>query len=45
MYDPIMVQPMRNEAKEIGFKELYTRDEVKSELSKEGTTFVFVNSV
>ena len=45
MYDPIMVQPMRNEAKEIGFKELYSRDDVKSELSKEGTTLVFVNSV
>lgn len=45
MYDPIMVQPMRNEAKEIGFKELYTRDDVKTELSKEGTTLVFVNSV
>lgn len=45
MYDPIMVQPMRDEAKEIGFTELYTPDEVKNELSKEGTTFVFVNSV
>ena len=45
MYDPIMVQPMRDEAKEIGFTELYTPDEVKNELGKEGTTFVFVNSV
>lgn len=45
MYDPIMVQPMRDEAVEIGFKELYTPEEVNSELSKEGTTFVFVNSV
>jgi putative YphP/YqiW family bacilliredoxin len=45
MYDPIMVQPMRDEAKGIGFTELYTPEEVKSELSKEGTTFVFVNSV
>lgn len=45
MYDPIMVQPMRNEAKDIGFKELYSREDVKSELSKEGTTLVFVNSV
>ena len=45
MYDPIMVQPMRNEATDIGFKELYTRDEVKRELNKEGTTLVFVNSV
>ena len=45
MYDPIMVQPMRNEATDIGFKELYTRDEVKRELNREGTTLVFVNSV
>jgi len=45
MYDPVMVQPMRDEAKAIGFTELYTSDEVKNELSKEGTTFVFVNSV
>lgn len=45
MYDPIMVQPMRDEAVEIGFKELYTPEEVNAELSKEGTTFVFVNSV
>lgn len=45
MYDPIMVQPMRDETKEIGFTELYTPDEVKNELGKEGTTFVFVNSV
>lgn len=45
MYDPIMVKPMRDEAVEIGFKELLTPDEVKEELSKEGTTFVFVNSV
>ncbi len=45
MYDPIMVQPMRDEAKEIGFTELYSADEVKNELNKGGTTFVFVNSV
>jgi putative YphP/YqiW family bacilliredoxin len=45
MYDPIMVQPMREEAKRIGFKELHKPDEVKDELSKEGTSFVFINSV
>ena len=45
MYDPIMVQPMRTEATDIGFKELHTRDEVKRELNREGTTLVFVNSV
>ncbi|MBK6772648.1 MAG: BrxA/BrxB family bacilliredoxin [Ignavibacteria bacterium] len=45
MYDPVMVQPMRDEVKEIGFKEVFTPEEVKSELSKSGTTLVFVNSV
>lgn len=45
MYDPVMVQPMRDEVKEIGFKELFTPEEVNDELSKKGTTFVFVNSV
>ncbi|HMS66337.1 MAG TPA: BrxA/BrxB family bacilliredoxin [Ignavibacteria bacterium] len=45
MYDPIMVQPMRDEAKAIGFKEVYTPDEVNTELKKSGTTLVFVNSV
>ncbi|HRE42087.1 MAG TPA: BrxA/BrxB family bacilliredoxin [Ignavibacteria bacterium] len=45
MYDPIMVQPMREEAVRIGFKELYTPQEVKEEFNKEGYTFVFINSV
>lgn len=45
MYDPIMVKPMRDEAREIGFKELLTTEEVKSELQKQGTTLLFVNSV
>lgn len=45
MYDPIMVKPMRDEVTEIGFKELTTPDEVKDELAKDGTSFVFVNSV
>ncbi|HLT23830.1 MAG TPA: BrxA/BrxB family bacilliredoxin [Ignavibacteria bacterium] len=45
MYDPIMVKPMREEAVSIGFKELLTPEEVKEEIEKEGTAFVFVNSV
>lgn len=45
MYDPVMVQPMRDEAVNIGFKELHTPGEVNEELKKKGTTFVFVNSV
>jgi putative YphP/YqiW family bacilliredoxin len=45
MYDPIMVKPMRDEAVAIGFKELLTPEDVKEEFEKEGTAFVFVNSV
>ncbi|MDZ4711855.1 MAG: BrxA/BrxB family bacilliredoxin [bacterium] len=45
MYDPIMVQPMRDQAKDIGFKEVYTPEEVKAELDKKGATLVFINSV
>jgi putative YphP/YqiW family bacilliredoxin len=45
MYDPAMVQPMREEAIRVGFKELHNPDEVNTELKKEGTSFVFVNSV
>jgi putative YphP/YqiW family bacilliredoxin len=45
MYDPLMVKPMRDEAVEIGFKEVYTPEEVNEQLGKSGTTFVFVNSV
>ena len=45
MYDPAMVKPMRDEVVEIGFKELMTPEEVKEEFAKEGTSFVFVNSV
>lgn len=45
MYDPVMVQPMRDEVTQIGFKEVYTPEEVNNELSKSGTTLVFVNSV
>ncbi len=45
MYDPIMVQPMRDEAVEIGFRELLTAAEVTNEIKKPGTTLVFVNSV
>ena len=45
MYDPVLVQPMKDEAVAIGFTELNSAQEVQNELSKEGTTFVFVNSV
>lgn len=46
MYDPIMVQPMREEVTEIGFQELKTPEEVDSHLDGlKGTALVFVNSV
>lgn len=45
MYDPAMVQPMRDELTSIGIKELLTPEEVDAALSASGTTLVFVNSV
>ncbi len=45
MYDPVLVQPMRDEVTSLGVKELKSPDEVTSEIQKPGTTLVFVNSV
>ena len=46
MYDPTMVQPMRDELKNIGFKELTTAQEVDEGMgSKQGTSLLVVNSV
>lgn len=45
MYDPTMVQPMRDEVTRLGAKELRTPDEVDAALAEKGTTLVFVNSV
>jgi len=46
MYDPRMVQPMREEVTGLGVKELRTPEEVDEALGeKGGTTLVFVNSV
>lgn len=45
MYPEELVKPMRAELSQAGFKELYTADEVKNELTKQGTTLVVVNSV
>jgi len=45
-YDPMMVQPMREELTAIGVTELKTPEEVDAFLaSKSGTTLVVVNSV
>lgn len=46
MYDPRLVQPMREELTRIGFHELRTPDEVDAALASGGdTTLVVVNSV
>lgn len=46
MYDPTMVQPMREELTGIGFKELKNAQEVDEAMKNaQGTTLVVVNSV
>ena len=45
MYDPELVQPMRDEVTRLGLKELRSPNEVDQALKKPGTTLVFVNSV
>lgn len=46
MYDPAMVQPMRDELTEVGVKEIYTAEEVSKLLEDTSkTTLLFVNSV
>lgn len=45
MYDPMMIQPMREEVTSIGMKELRTPEEVDAELTESGTAFYFINSV
>ncbi len=45
MYDPELVQPMRDEVTRLGLKELRTPKDVDSALAQPGTALVFVNSV
>ncbi len=46
MYDPVMIQPFRDELTDVGFKELMTPEEVDATLSgNKGTLLVVVNSV
>ena len=45
MYDPVLVQPMRDEVTRLGATELSTPDDVDQALKQTGTTLVFVNSV
>ncbi len=45
MYNPALVQPMREELSSIGVRELLTPDDVDSAIKLSGTTLVVVNSV
>lgn len=45
MYDPMQIQPMRDEVTSIGVRELLTAQDVDEHLAGEGTIMVFVNSV
>lgn len=44
-YDPRMVQPMRAELTDLGFKELLTPDDVDTAFKESGTVLCVVNSV
>jgi putative YphP/YqiW family bacilliredoxin len=45
MYPAEIVQPMKEELTENGFKELITPNEVEEQLKQDGTTLVMINSV
>lgn len=45
MYPTQIVQPMKEELTENGFKELLQPNEVESQLKEKGTTLVMINSV
>jgi len=45
LYDPALVQPMRDEVTRLGVVELKTPAEVEAAVQKKGTALVFVNSV
>ncbi|MGN6163216.1 MAG: BrxA/BrxB family bacilliredoxin [Flavisolibacter sp.] len=45
MYPVEIVQPMKEELTDNGFKELITKDEVETQLKEKGTTLVMINSV
>ena len=45
MYPAEIVQPMKEELTENGFKELLTKDDVEQQLNESGTTLVMINSV
>jgi putative YphP/YqiW family bacilliredoxin len=45
MYPEEIVMPMKEELTEYGFQEMQTPEEVDTQLSRQGTTLVVVNSV
>jgi putative YphP/YqiW family bacilliredoxin len=45
MYPVELVQPMKEELTDNGFKELLTKEEVDNQLKQPGTTLVMINSV
>ena len=45
MYPEELVTPMKEELTENGFEELLTTSDVESQLTKQGTTLVMINSV
>lgn len=44
-YDPVAVQPMRDELNMVGIQDLLTKEQVDQSFSKEGTVLLVVNSV
>ncbi len=44
-YDPLIVQPMREELTRHGFEELRTIEEVDTAMKKQGTSLLVINSV
>lgn len=44
-YDPVLVQPMRDELTQLSVEELLTAEEVQAFMEREGTKLVFINSV
>jgi len=45
LYDPTLVEPMRDELTRLGVRELLTAEDVDEVLGSHGTTLVVVNSV
>ncbi|MFM8437567.1 MAG: BrxA/BrxB family bacilliredoxin, partial [Candidatus Kapaibacterium sp.] len=45
MYDPLLVQPMRDELTRVGFDELKTPADIDTAMAKPGSTLLVINSV